>query len=68
MTQILFLKVKEGLTELRNPLDGMVLIPGVVYELPASQFWLKRLEQGDVVAVAVQADSKEKKSKAKKGE
>jgi len=67
MAQILFVKVKEGLTGLRNPLDGILLSPGVVYEVPASQFWLRRLEQGDVM-LAAQVEPKQKKLKDKKGE
>ncbi len=66
MAHLLLIKVKDGLKGLRNPLDNLLLEPGKTYEMPASQFWLRRLEQGDVSLVS--QEKPKEKLKAKKGE
>lgn len=43
----------------RNPDTGLVLEAGKSYRVPATQFWLKRLQDGDVLLL------EEKKSEAK---
>lgn len=69
MAKLLFIKVKDGLIGLRNPLDNQLLVPGKIYEMPESQFWLRRLKCGDVFLADQDAVKDEKpKVKSKKGE
>lgn len=57
MSEFLFVKLAEG-RRVRDPLSLAVMLPGKVYRVVNGQFWLRRLDAGDLV-LEKESESKE---------
>ena len=62
MTAMVKVMPSEG-KKIREPRTGLPMEQNKVYNVPLSQFWLKRLKEGDVVEAKRPAVSKPKKAK-----
>jgi len=68
MSEFLWVKLSEG-KRVRDPLSQSILLPGKVYKVRYSQFWLRRVDSGDVIVCEEPKEMKvdaEPKAQAKK--
>lgn len=63
MSESLFVKLGEG-RRVRNPHTGKLLLSDRVYKVSKAQFWLRRLDAGDLVACEQPGESAGEKPKA----
>lgn len=65
MSDRLKVKIAEG-RRVRDPESNRLLEDTMLYEFPATQFWLKRIQVGDVVVVSDEAAKPAPRAKKEK--
>lgn len=56
MSEFMWVKLCNG-KRVKDPVSQHVLIPGKVYKVKCGQFWLRRLEAGDVEPCKAEKDA-----------
>lgn len=65
MSEFMWVKLCDG-KRVKDPISQHVLIPGKAYKVKCGQFWLRRLECGDVEPCKAEKEQTVVDSKSKK--